>query len=60
MGGRRGASGGGGGQKACTIKLLSYLVRNNMEKYIHTSFVNQKNEKNKKLNLVNENYICSS
>ena len=38
----------GGEQKPCTIKLLSYLVRNNMETYYPCtwiSFVNQKNEK---------------
>ena len=50
----------GGGQKPCAIKLLSYLVRNNMEPYYPCTwltFVNQKNEKHKKLKLVNENYI---
>ena len=37
-----------GEQKPCVIKLLSYLVRNNMETYYTCtwlSFVNQKNEK---------------
>ena len=41
-----------GEQKPCTIKLFSYLVRNNMEPYYPCtwlSFINQKNEKNKKL-----------
>ena len=52
-----------GKQKPCTIKLLSYLVRNNMELYCPCtllSFVNQKNQKNKKLKFVNENYIYCS
>ena len=52
-----------GEQKPCITKLLSYLVRNNMESYYPCtwlSFVNQKNEKNKKLKFVNENYICFS
>ena len=53
-----------GEQKPCITKLLSYLVRNNMESYYPCtwlSFVNQKNEKKKKKNeklmFVNENYI---
>ena len=49
-----------GEQKICTIKLLSYLVRNNMETYYPwtlLSFVNKTNEKNMKLKFVNENYI---
>ena len=54
-----------GEQKPCITKLLSYLVRNNMESYYPCtwlSFVNQKNEKKKKkkekekLMFVNENY----
>ena len=51
---------GRGSRKPCTIKLLSYLVRNNMEPYYPCtwlSFVNQKNEKNKTLKFVNEKYI---
>ena len=38
-------------QKPCKIKLLSYLVRNNMEPYYSStwlSFINEKNEKKKK------------
>ena len=54
-----------GEQKPCITKLLSYLVRNNMESYYPCtwlSFVNQKNEKKKKkknvkLMFVNENFI---
>ena len=40
----------GGGTKPCSTKLLSYLVKNNMERYYPwtwISFVNQKNEKKK-------------
>ena len=42
---------GGGAETLYTIKLLSYLVRNNMEQYYPCtwlSFVNQKDEKKKK------------
>ena len=50
----------GGGTKPCSTKLLSYLVKNNMERYYPwtwISFVNQKNEKKKELKFVTENYI---
>ena len=49
-----------GKQKPYLTKLLSYLVKNDMEKYYPwtwVSFVNQKNKKNKELKFVNENYI---
>ena len=52
----------GRGHKPCTTKLLSYLVRNNMEPYPCTwiRFVNQKNGKNKKLKFLDENDIYCS
>ena len=43
---------GGGAETLYTIKLLSYLVRNNMEQYYPCtwlSFVNQKDEKKKEI-----------
>ena len=53
----------GGGAETMYTQLLSYLVReNNMETYYPwtwLSFINQKNEKNKKLKFVNETYIST-
>ena len=55
-----GGGGGGGGHKPCSTKLRSYSVKNNMETYYpctSISSLNQKNEENKELKFVNENYI---